>query len=151
ITELINDLAVWNSGMVLVLDDFHLVSEPEILDAIGSLVDRCPPQLHLVMLSRNEPDLPLARWRGRGQLTEIGAAHLRFAVEWAEALRIAVAGSAVGQDAVRALSRRAEGWAAGLQMLGIGLRDGTSASGAPPVRYGAGNRYVLDYLAEEVL
>jgi LuxR family transcriptional regulator, maltose regulon positive regulatory protein len=151
ITELVNDLTESNAGMVLVLDDFHLVSEPEILDAVSFLVDRCPPQLHLVLLSRNEPDLPLARWRGRGQLTEIGAAHLRFSVEEAEALLNSVSGSAVEQDTVTTLNRRAEGWAAGLQMLGIGLREGTSASGAPPVRYGAGNRYVLDYLAEEVL
>lgn len=151
ITELINDLTESNSGMVLVLDDFHLVSEPEILDAIGSLVDRCPPQLYLVLLSRTEPDLPLARWRGRGQLTEIGAAHLRFSVEEAEALLNSVTGSSIEQDTVTVLNRRAEGWAAGLQMLGIGLREGASASGAPPVRYGAGNRYVLDYLAEEVL
>jgi LuxR family maltose regulon positive regulatory protein len=155
ITALVNDLTDAGADMVLVLDDFHVISDPEILDAVGFLVDRCPPRLHLILVSRQEPDLPLARWRGRGQLAEIGAAHLRFSANEAAALLRSVTGHAVKESTVMELNRRAEGWAAGLQMLGIGLRDGTSVSGAsgtaPSVRYGAGDRYVLDYLAEEVL
>jgi LuxR family transcriptional regulator, maltose regulon positive regulatory protein len=152
IAALVNDLTDAGADMVLVLDDFHVISNPEIRDAVGFLVDHCPPRLHLVLVSRQEPDLPLARWRGRGQLAEIGAAHLRFSAQEAAALLRSVTGHAVKESTVMALNRRAEGWAAGLQMLGIGLRDGTSASGtAPSVRYGTGDRYVLDYLAEEVL
>jgi ATP/maltotriose-dependent transcriptional regulator MalT len=151
-TELVNDLTAATSDMVLVLDDFHVISDPEILDAVVFLGDHCPPRLHLVLVGRHEPDLPLARWRGRGQLAEIGAADLRFSVDEAAALLRTVTGQAVEESTVTALNRRAEGWAAGLQMLGIGLRDGTPGPGtAPSVRYGAGDRYVLDYLAEEVL
>ncbi len=151
VAALVNGLAETSSDMVLVLDDFHL-NDPEILDTIGFLVDHCPPRLHLVLIGRREPDLPLARWRGRGQLAEIRAVHLRFSADEAAALLRSVTGRTVGESTATALNRQAEGWAAGLQLLGIGLRDGTSVPGtASPVRHGMGNRYVLDYLAKEVL
>ncbi|MGW4523956.1 LuxR C-terminal-related transcriptional regulator [Amycolatopsis sp. NPDC004378] len=146
-TGLVNDLV--GEERVLVLDEVHLLAEPEILDALTFLVEHCPPGLHLVLLGRTEPDLPLARWRGRGLLAELGAAQLRFSPEEAAGLLAAVTGRAVDAAVVGELNRRAEGWAAALQMLGIGLRDGTTA--APSVRLQPGNRYVLDYLAEEVL
>ena len=146
-TELVNDLV--DAERVLVLDEVHLLAEPEILDALTFLVEHCPPGLHLVLLGRTEPDLPLARWRGRGLLAEIGAAQLRFSPDEAAGLLAAVTGQAVDADTAVELNRRAEGWAAALQMLGIGLRDGAAA--APSVRFRPGNRYVLDYLAEEVL
>ena len=149
-TALVNELAARPDGTVLVLDDVHLLGEPEILDALTFLVEYCPPTLHLVLLGRTEPRLPLARWRGRGRLAEIGAAQLRFSrAEAAELLR-AVAGHAVADGTVDALNQRAEGWAAALQMLAIGLRDGAGPD-APAVRFRPGNRYVLDYLAEEVV
>lgn len=146
-TELVNELV--GEDRVLVLDDVHVLAEPEILDALTFLVEHCPPGLHLVLLGRTEPDLPLARWRGRGLLAEIGAAQLRFSPEEAAGLLGAVTGREVDAGTVDELNRRAEGWAAALQMLGIGLRDGAAA--APSVRFRPGNRYVLDYLAEEVL
>jgi LuxR family transcriptional regulator, maltose regulon positive regulatory protein len=150
VAELVNGLAAAESDLVLVLDDSHLLTDTEILDAIGFLVEHCPPRLHLVLLGREEPNLPLARWRGRGRLAEVGAADLRFSADEAAELLRAVTGHAVDDGTVTSLHRRAEGWAAGLQMLGIGLREGTAGT-APPVRFGAGDRYVLDYLAEEVL
>ncbi|WP_328608985.1 LuxR C-terminal-related transcriptional regulator [Amycolatopsis sp. NBC_00345] len=146
-TELVNELV--DEECVLVLDDVHLLAEQEILDALTFLVEHCPPRLHLVLLGRTEPDLPVARWRGRGLLAEIGAAQLRFSPEEAAGLLAAVTGRAVDAGTADELNRRAEGWAAALQMLGIGLRDGAAA--APSVRFRPGNRYVLDYLAEEVL
>ncbi|TWP49478.1 helix-turn-helix transcriptional regulator [Lentzea tibetensis] len=155
VAALVNDLAAATDDVVLVLDDFHAIGEPEILDAVGFLVDHCPQRLHLVLVGRSEPDLPLARWRGRGLVAEIGAAQLRFSADEAAALLRSVIGAEVGESTVLELHRRAEGWAAGLQMLGIGVRDGTSAAGpsmsAPSVWYRSGDRYVLDYLASEVV
>lgn len=152
IAVLVNDLTTPGPEMMLVLDDFHVIGDQEILDLVAFLVDHCPPRLHLVLVGRHEPDLPLARWRGRGQIAELGAAQLRFSAGEAAALLRSVTGHAVAERTVTELNRRAEGWAAGLQLLGIGLRDGLAAPGtAPPVRYAAGDRYVLDYLAEEVL
>ncbi|HEX4724016.1 MAG TPA: LuxR C-terminal-related transcriptional regulator [Pseudonocardiaceae bacterium] len=151
-TAVVNELAAATDETVLVLDDVDVLTEPEILDALTFLVEHCPPRLHLVLLGRNEPELPLARWRGRGLLGEIGAAQLRFSPVEAAGLLDAVTGRALDEDTVTALYRRAEGWAAGLQMLGIGLRNGAAAQeSAPSVRFRPGNRYVLDYLAEEVL
>ncbi|WP_033289842.1 LuxR C-terminal-related transcriptional regulator [Amycolatopsis jejuensis] len=144
---LVNELV--GQDCVLVLDEVHLLAEPEILDALTFLVEHCPPGLHLVLLGRTEPDLPLARWRGRGLLAEIGASQLRFSADEAAGLLSAVTGRTVDAGTVGELNRRAEGWAAALQMLGIGLRDG--ATPAPSVRLQPGNRYVLDYLAQEVV
>ncbi|OLZ50189.1 helix-turn-helix transcriptional regulator [Amycolatopsis keratiniphila subsp. nogabecina] len=150
LTTLINDLATVRSPIVLVVDDFHVITQPEILDATAFLVEHCPECLHVVLLCRHEPALPLARWRAGGMLAEIGVNQLRFSAEEAAALLNSVTGSAVDQGSSEALHKRSEGWAAGLQLLGIGLRNGT-ANSAPSVRYGSGDRYVLDYLADEVL
>jgi LuxR family maltose regulon positive regulatory protein len=150
-TGLVNELAATDQDLVLVLDDVHLLTEPEILDALTFLVEHCPPRLHLVLLGRREPELQLARWRGRGLMAEIGAAQLRFSPAEAAELLSAVTGRPVDDGTVEVLNARAEGWAAALQMLGIALRDGTAPDAAPNVRYRPGNRYVLDYLAEEVL
>jgi len=150
VAEIVNGLAGATDDLVLVLDDFHLVADPEILDTIGFLIEHSPPRLHLILLTRQEPNLPLASWRGGGRLAEIGAADLRFSADEAAELLRSVTGNEVADDTVTALNRRTEGWAAGLQMLGIGLREGTTGT-ASPVRFGHGDRYVLDYLADEVL
>ena len=150
-TDLVNELAADTTARVLVLDDVDVLTEPEILDALTFLVEHCPPALHLVLLSRTEPELPLARWRGRGLMAEVGAAQLRFSPAEAAALLADVAGRPVDDAVVSALHARAEGWAAALQMFGIGLRAGAAPDLAPSVRYRPGNRYVLDYLADEVL
>lgn len=152
LTTLINDLAAMRSDLVLVVDDFHVLTQPEILDAAAFLVDRCPPRLHLVVLSRQEPALPMSRWRAAGLVAEIGTAQLRFSSGEAAALLRSVTGAQVDAGTAADLERRTEGWAAGLQLLGIGLRDGAAAPRtAPAVGYRPGDRYVLDYLADEVL
>ncbi|MGH3519601.1 MAG: LuxR C-terminal-related transcriptional regulator [Haloechinothrix sp.] len=150
---LVNDLADADQDAVLVLDDFHTITEPEILDAVGFLVEHCPPRLHLVLVGRQDPMLPLARWRGRGLVGEIGSAQLRFSHPEAAQLLRWVVGHSVENATVATLHRRAEGWAAGLQMLGIGLRGGASSDrvDVSAVQHGRGDSYVLDYLAEEVL
>lgn len=150
LAALVNELAAQTEDRVLVLDDIDALREPEILDAVAFLVEHCPPRLRLVLIGRTEPDLPLARWRGRGLLGEIGAAQLRFSAAEAAALLAAVTGQEVDEATATELNQRAEGWAAGLQMLGIGRREGIAET-VPSVRFRPGDRYVLDYLAEEVL
>lgn len=152
LTELINELAGEREDLVVVLDEFQSVTQPEILDATAFLVEHCPPRLHVVLLSRQEPALPLSRWRANGVAAEIGTAQLRFAADEAAALLASVSGSTVTEESAAALLRRTEGWAAGLQLFGIALREGSAVpSSASSVRHGAGDRYVLDYLADEVL
>lgn len=152
ITTLVNDLAAPGPDLVLVVDDFDVITQPEILDAAAYLIDHCPPRLHLVVLCRQELGLPLARWRATGVAAEIGAAQLRFSADEAAELLSTLSGTPVEADAAAALHRRTEGWAAGLQLFGIGLRGGTpTAPSAQPVRFAAGDRYVFDYLADEVL
>ncbi|WP_037359332.1 LuxR C-terminal-related transcriptional regulator [Amycolatopsis orientalis] len=146
-TELVNELV--DADRVLVLDEAQLLTDPEILDALTFLVEHCPPRVHLVLLGRTEPDLPIARWRGRGLVAEIGAAQLRFSPAEAAGLLASVTGHEVDPATADRLNDHAEGWAAALQMLGIGMREGAAA--APSVRFRPGNRYVLDYLAEEVV
>jgi LuxR family maltose regulon positive regulatory protein len=149
VAALVNDLMDVDDELILVLDDFHLINDTEILDAVTFLVDHCPPRLHVILLSRREPLLPLARWRAAGLVGEIGTAQLRFTADEAAALVHSIAGAAVGRDIATQLQRRAEGWAVGLQLFAIGLRDGTAPS--PPsgaVTFRLGDRYVFDYLAE---
>lgn len=152
LTTLINDLAEADTDVVLVVDDFHVITQPEILEAATFLVDHCPRQLHMVLLSRHKLALPMASWQAAGLVTEFGAAQLRFSAPEAAELLRTVTGGAVDDGVAAALQRRAEGWAAGLQLLGIGLRDGASAASASSsVGYRTRDRYVFDYLADEVL
>jgi LuxR family maltose regulon positive regulatory protein len=152
VTALINELAAQSGEgeVVLVLDDYHLIEAQPVHASLGFLLEHRPPGLHLVLTSRADPPLPLARLRARGQLAEVRAAALRFTAEEA----VAVLRDAVGHDlpdaAVAALVARTEGWAAGLQLAALSLR------GQPDVArfvasFSGSHRYVLDYLAEEVL
>ena len=144
VTILINEMA--SHEAVFVLDDYHVIDSRQLHDGVAFLVSNLPTGLRLVLASRNEPPLPLARLRARGQVTEVIAADLRFTVAEAAALL----GGTVSGDTVAALTDRTEGWAAGLQLAALSLRGQQD-----PVRFLAEfsgtNRYVLDYLTEEVL
>lgn len=144
VTILINEMA--SHEAVFVLDDYHVIDSRQLHDGVAFLVSNLPAGLRLVLASRNEPPLPLARLRARGQVTDVVAADLRFTVAEAAALL----GGTVSGDAVAALTERTEGWAAGLQLAALSLRGQQD-----PVRFLAEfsgtNRYVLDYLTEEVL
>jgi LuxR family maltose regulon positive regulatory protein len=147
---LINEIAAVSGSMILVLDDYHLIEAPAIHDALTFLLEHLPPQMHLVIGTREDPLLPLARLRARGQLTEIRAADLRFtSPEAAEFLNRAM-GLDLSAEDLAALEARAEGWIAGLQLAAVSLQGRKDASSL--IRSFTGShRYVLDFLIEEVL
>ena len=147
VTALINDLAA--DEALLVLDDYHLISARQVHESLAFLVEHRPAGICVVLASRSDPPLPLARLRARGQLTEIRAAELRFTpAEAGELLQHAA--SALPDASVAALAARTEGWAAGLQLAALSLRGHDDAAGFVAAFTGS-HRYVLDYLAEEVL
>jgi LuxR family maltose regulon positive regulatory protein len=147
VTALINDLAA--DQALLVLDDYHLISAQQVHESLAFLLEHRPAGICVVLASRSDPPLPLARLRARGQLTEVRAAELRFtAAEARELLQHAV--SALPDASVAALAARTEGWAAGLQLAALSLR-GQHDAAAFVAAFTGSHRYVLDYLAEEVL
>lgn len=114
-----------NSPHILVLDDYHVISSPAIHEAMALLVDHAPPSLHIAITTREDPPLPLARWRARGQLIEIRAADLRFtSVEAADFLE-QVMGLSLTVEEINAVEARTEGWAAGLQLAALALEGQT--------------------------
>jgi LuxR family maltose regulon positive regulatory protein len=152
---LINDVAarLGDGEIVLVLDDYHAISSESVHASLRFLLEHRPAGLRLMLASRSDPPLELARLRGRGQLTELRAAELRFTADEAAALlqqMAAVPGGALSDAAVAALAARTEGWAAGLQLAGLSLRGQNDVGGFVAAFTGS-HRYVLDYLAEEVL
>ena len=151
LTLLLNDLAALSQDVVLVLDDYHLIDTPAIHGALAFLLDHLPPQLHLVIATRADPPLPLARLRARGHVTELRAAALGFTAEEATEFLNHAMGLHLSADDVAALEARTEGWIAGLHLAALSLRDRdwehrhdfiTALSGT--------HRYILDYLAGEV-
>ena len=152
VTALINALAArpGPGEVVLVLDDYHLIGAPPVHALLGFLLEHRPPGLRLVLASRADPPLPLARLRGRGQLAELRAAELRFTTGEAAALLGQPGGPALPEAAVAALAARTEGWVAGLQLAALSLRGQSDVAGFVAAFSGS-HRYVLDYLTEEVL
>ena len=147
VTALINDLA--GEEALLVLDDYHVISAQQVHESLSFLVEHRPAGICVVLASRSDPPLPLARLRARGQLTEMRAAELRFTpAEAGELLQHAA--SALPDASVAALAARTEGWAAGLALAALSLRGHDDAAGFVAAFTGS-HRYVLDYLAEEVL
>lgn len=156
VTFLVNEMLAWKSRHILVLDDFHSIQDRIILDALTSILSQHVPNFHLVMATREDPPLPLARWRAGGQLTELRAADLRFTpAEAAEFLNQAM-GLNLSVGDVAALKARTEGWIAGLQLAALALQRPLSIHGPVDVtsfvqEFTGSHRYVLDYLVEEVL
>ncbi|HKC86517.1 MAG TPA: helix-turn-helix transcriptional regulator, partial [Blastocatellia bacterium] len=151
ITSLINDLADPPQPVLLVLDDYHFIRSPVIHNAMAFWLDHAPPQFHLLITSREEPPLPLARFRMRGQLVEIGFQELRFTHEEVVAFLDQVMGLSLTAEAIDQLEERTEGWVAGLQMAALSLRKcPQNAGGVAQVieAFGGQHRYVVDYLAE---
>ena len=152
VTSLINELDArpGQDEVLLVLDDYHLIGARQVHAPLEFLVEHLPPGLHLVLASRSDPPLPLARLRARGQLAEVRAVGLRFTQEEAAALLGEAVGGKLPAAAVAGLAARTEGWAAGLRLAALSLRGQADTAGFVAAFSGS-HRYVLDYLTEEVL
>jgi ATP/maltotriose-dependent transcriptional regulator MalT len=150
LTALLNDITRIPDPFILVLDDYHLLDAQPIDQALTYLVEHLPPQMHLVIATHEDPQLPLARLRARGHLTELRATDLRFTPAEAAEFLTQVMGLTLSAEDVAALERRTEGWIAGLQLAALSLQ------GQPdPTRlitsFTGSHHFVLDYLVEEVL
>lgn len=150
LTGVVNELSVYDGDLTLVLDDYHLADSPEVAEAMTFLIEHLPPQLHLVLMTRSDPALPLARLRAGGELVEIRAADLRFDSAEATAYLNDLHELGLPAEAVTALENRTEGWAAALQLAMLSLRD---RADAPQFidRFTGDDRFVVDYLVDEVL
>jgi LuxR family maltose regulon positive regulatory protein len=152
LAPLINDVTAAGAPLLLVLDDYHTITEPDIHRAIEFLLERQPSHMHTVLLTRQDPPFPLARWRVRGQLVEIRQRDLQFTTEEAAAFLNRSMGLDLSASDVAALEERTEGWIAGLQMAALALQphegDGTSRL---IEGFSGRHHYVLDYLTDEVL
>lgn len=153
ITQIINALATLDNSFILILDDYHLLHTSAIHDALTFLLDHQPSQMHLVIATRADPPLPLARLRGRGQLAELRQQDLQLTPAEAAHFLNQVMGLDLSAEFVAALNRRAEGWIAGLQMAAVSLRDRRDPADVEHFihSFTGSHRYILDYLVEEVL
>ena len=150
LAALLNDLDAVPDHVVLVLDDYHVIEAPDVHKGMAFLVEHLPPQVHLVIATRIDPALPLARLRARGELVEIRAADLRFATDEAAAYLNEVMGLALAATDVAALEERTEGWIAALQLAALSMEGRADVAGFI-AGFAGDDRYVVDYLAEEVL
>jgi LuxR family maltose regulon positive regulatory protein len=150
VVSLVNELSVRSDELTLVLDDYHLAESVQVSETIALLLEHRPPQLHLVLGTRADPALPLSRLRARRELVELRAADLRFTVQEAGDYLNRVHDLALSVPDVEALGARTEGWAAALQLAALSLhgRDDPSAFIAA---FAGDDRYVVDFLADEVL
>jgi LuxR family maltose regulon positive regulatory protein len=150
LTILLNDIAAIADTFVLVLDDYHLIDAQPVDHALIFVLEHMPPQMHLVLTTREDPQLPLARFRVRDQMTELRAADLRFIPAEAAAFLKQVMDLDLSAADVAALESRTEGWIAGLQLAALSMRGRTDI-GQFVRAFAGGNRYIVDYLVEEVL
>lgn len=160
LTALLNEISAIPAPFGLVLDDYHVLNNQSINEALTFLLDHLPPQMHLVITTREDPPLPLARYRAKGQMTEIRATDLRFTpAEVAEFLNRAM-GLPLSAEEITALESRTEGWITGLQLAALALqgmtRQSTGRQGHTAVTnfiktFTGSHHFILDYLIEEVL
>jgi LuxR family maltose regulon positive regulatory protein len=150
LAALLNDLGGLTRDLLLVLDDYHLVEAADVHEEMTFLLAHQPPQLHVVLATRTDPPLPLARMRARGQLSEVRAASLRFSVEESVAYLNGPMGLRLSDSDVAALDGRTEGWIAALQLAALSMQ-GRSDKSEFIAGFAGDDRYVVDYLGEEVL
>ena len=156
LTTLLNEIAALPDHFMLVLDDYHLVDARPVDEALTFLLEHLPPHMHLVITTREDPDLPLARLRARGQLTELRLADLRFTPAEAAEFLNQMMGLNLPAEDIAALEARTEGWITGLQLAALALQGSLSTQGLPDTSrfiqsFTGSHRFVLDYLVEEVL
>ena len=150
LTALLNEMSTIPDPFVLVLDDYHVLEAQAVDQALTYLVEHLPPHLHLVIATREDPPLPLARLRARGHLTEVRAADLRFTQTEAAAFLTQVMALPLSAQDIAALERRTEGWIAGLHLAALSLQ-GQSDATSFIASFTGSHHFVLDYLVAEVL
>ncbi|MFB0537778.1 MAG: LuxR C-terminal-related transcriptional regulator [Anaerolineae bacterium] len=150
LTSLINDLDTTGRDIVLVLDDYQFIKSQAVHEEVAFLLEHCPKTFHLVIATRSDPPLPLTRLRARGQTVELRAADLCFTEPEAAQFLNDVMGLHLDPGSVAVLEERTEGWIAGLQMAALSMRNHEDVPGFIEGFSGT-NRYILDYLLEEVL
>jgi LuxR family maltose regulon positive regulatory protein len=151
LARLVNEIAAIPDEFVLVLDDYHVIDAGAVDQALNFLIDHLPPRLHLVIATRQDPSIPLARLRARGQLTEIRAGDLRFtAAEAADFLKRTMSLD-LSPNEINALEKRTEGWIAGLQLAAISMQGNPDDAAGFIQSFTGSHRFVMDYLIEEVL
>lgn len=148
--SLIDSLASFTSELVIALDDYHVISNIVLHDLLNNILAHLPPALHLVLLTRADPPLPLARLRVRNQLTEIRANDLRFTVEEVAAFLSQTMGLSLSPEQIASLEARTEGWIAGLQLAALSMQGRGDVDDFVAAFTGS-HRFVVDYLIEEVL
>ncbi len=150
LTTLLNEIAAIPDNFVLVLDDYHVLDAKPVDNALTFLLEHLPPQMHLVIATREDPNLPLARLRARGQLTELRAADLRFTPAEAAGFLNQVMDLNLSAEDIAALETRTEGWIAGLQLAALSMQGHPDTTTFIQSFTGS-HHFVLDYLVEEVL
>jgi len=149
-TNIINDLDTAGNDIVMVLDDYQFISSQAVHEEVAFLLEHCPNTFHLVLASRSDPSLPLVRLRAGGKLVELRAADLRFTEPEAAQFLNEIMGLHLDEGSVAVLEERTEGWIAGLQMAALSMRNREDVIGFIK-QFSGTNRYILDYLLEEVL
>jgi LuxR family maltose regulon positive regulatory protein len=150
LTLLLNTLATLSHEVILVLDDYHLIENPEIHTSLIFFLDRLPSQVRLIIASRIDPPLPLARWRVRRQLAELRGEDLRFTLAEASQFFNQLMGLELSVDNIAALEAKTEGWIAGLQLVALSLQGRTDIENFIAAFTGT-HRYILDYMTQEIL
>ncbi len=149
LVAMINDITTVTGKIILVLDDYHMIDSVKVDEAIAYLIDHLPPLMHLVITTREDPQLPLARLRARGQMTELRVSDLRFTPDEAVDF-FAGMGIKLLPEEITALEERTEGWIAGLQLAALAIQSGPDVPAF--IRdFSGDHRYIMDYLVEEVL
>jgi LuxR family maltose regulon positive regulatory protein len=156
LTSLVNEITTLPTNFVLVLDDYHVIEAKPVDEALTFLLEHLPPQMHLVIATREDPRLALARLRAQGKLTELRAADLRFTLSEAAGFLNQVMGLNLSAENIAALETRTEGWIAGLQLAALALQGAISMPGHEDATgfiqtFTGSHHFVLDYLLEEVL
>ena len=150
-TMLLNDAAGLETPIVLVIDDYHLIRSLDVHDVLAFLVEHLPPPLHIVIMTREDPPLPLPTMRARGKINELRERDLRFTDEEAAAFLNQTMGLNLAPEAVAALRARTEGWIAGLQLAALALQERPGDVAGFIDAFTGDNRYIMDYLLAEVL
>ncbi|MBE0687786.1 MAG: LuxR family transcriptional regulator [Anaerolineaceae bacterium] len=150
LSALLNEITTIPDDFILILDDYHLIDSPVVDQSLAFIVEHQPAQMHMVISTREDPSLPLARLRARSQMIELRASDLRFTPAEASEFLNEVMGLTLSVEDITSLETRTEGWIAGLQLAAISMHGQKDASGFIQAFTGS-HRHILDYLLEEVL